>query len=317
MVFCSICGVKSNSTDNYCENCGSLLRHDKYFNSSKLESFAQIVNDENLEIIRNNPITETEYNIILENIYEMGKSHLDNQNLDNLDIIEKIKCVTKAYADITYKSKGAEQGSYSYNQIKIDDRLTDSDIIATLIHELSHHLFSEIFEQMLMLIWEVQKSDALEAFVSFILGTNPIYVLINEYCAHTVEGRFIPHGYQKYASFNRILTEEFDLKEDEDVISFALIMGNTMADDIIRILENFITDDYRNEIKLVYQQNFNNPPNYDEILLESDDTYEIEEKLKHLHIILISGIIASKDEDSYELLKEIKNNFVLNNARSI
>ena len=314
MVFCSVCGTKSNTESEICEKCGSLLRYDKYFNITELNTFNQIANDRNLEIIKNNPITQKEYNIILENIYQIALNNLKNHDLEKLDITDKIRIITSSYAKISYKSKGAEQGSYSYNQIRIDDRLCDCDIISTLIHELSHHLFSEIFEEMLMLMWQVKKSYALEAFVSFILGTNPIYVLINEYCAHTVEGRFIPHGYQKYASFNRILTEEFDLDNDSEVIEFALMMGNSMADDIIHILENFITDELRDEIKLVYQHNYNNPPNYDEILLESDDVYEIDEKLKHLHIILISGIIASRDEGSYELLRQIKKDFIENNS---
>ena len=314
MLFCSICGMKSDQENEICENCGSLLRKDKYFSINELNSFNQIANDENLEILKNNPITDSEYNIILENIRQIGESNLEKHDLNTLDIIDKIKIITSSYAKITYKSKGAEQGSYSYNQIRIDDRLADCDIIATLIHELAHHLISEIFEEMLMLVWEVKKTYALEAFVSFILGTNPIYVLINEYAAHTVEGRFIPHGYQKYASFNRILTEEFDLEKDSEVIELALMLGNSLADDIIHILESFITEDLRHEIKVVYQLNYNNPPNYDEILLESDDIYETGEKLKHLHIILISGIIAARNEDSYELLKEIKRNFIKNST---
>lgn len=314
IVFCSVCGVESDSKSKVCKNCKSLLISDKYFNINELNSFAQIANDENIEILKASPVTETEYEIILENIRRIALRNLERHDLSALNTIDKIRVIASSYAKITYKSKGAEFGSYSYNRIRIDDRLADCDIIATLIHELAHHLLSEIFEQMLMLVWEVKKTYALEAFVSFILGTNPIYVLINEYCAHTVEGRFIPHGYQKYASFNRILTEEFDLENDAEVIDFALMMGNSMADDIIRILENFIGDDLRDEIKLVYQRNYNNPPNYDEILLESDEVYETAEKLKHLHIILISGIIASKDEESYELLRQIKKDFIENNG---
>ena len=313
MVFCSICGKKANPSKITCGYCGSLLRDDEYFNLSRLETFREIANDSNLKILEENPITPLEYDIILKNITEIAQNNLKNVNLKEKTILEKIKLITLSYAKITYKSKGAEQGSYSYNQIKIDDRLCDCDIISTLIHELAHHLFSEIFEQMLMYIWEVEKSDALEAFVSFTLGVNPVFVLINEYCAHTVEGRFIPHGYQRYGSFNNLLSEEFDLEKDEEAISFALIMGNSIADDLIHILENFITDDLRSEIKEIYQKSYNVSPKYDEILLESDDILDTEEKLKHMHIILMSGIAASNNEDSSELFSRIMDEFTLSN----
>lgn len=71
---------------------------------------------------------------------------------------------------------------------------------------------------------------------------------MNEYCAHTVEGRFIPHGYQNYGSFNSILE---DLKDelDKETAFISLVLGNTLAEDIIHLLEHFIDDDLRCEIK--------------------------------------------------------------------
>ena len=315
MVYCSVCGTKSKSQGILCEKCGSLLKNEKYYNLNKLETFNEIATDLNLKILNDNPLSTLEYEILLKNITQMGKEYLKNYDYEfsTTNVLGKIKLITKSYADVVYKSKGAEQGSYSYNQIKIDDRLNDSDIISTLIHELTHHLFNEIFEQMLMYVWEVKKTDAIEAFVSFTIGTNPVYLLMNEYCAHTVEGRFIPHGYQRYGSFNSILNEEFDLENDHEVISFALMMGNSLASDIINILENFITDDIRSEIKQEYLRSSSLRPDYEEMILESDETLPVEEKLKHMHVILMSGIALSGDENCEEIFSIFKEGYNIHN----
>lgn len=315
MVYCSVCGTKSKSQGILCEKCGSLLKNEKYYNLNKLENFNEIATDLNLKILNDNPLSALEYEILLKNITQMGKEYLKNYDYEfsTTNVLGKIKLITKSYADVVYKSKGAEQGSYSYNQIKIDDRLNDSDIISTLIHELTHHLFNEIFEQMLMYVWEVKKTDAIEAFVSFTIGTNPVYLLMNEYCAHTVEGRFIPHGYQRYGSFNSILNEEFDLENDHEVISFALMMGNSLASDIINILENFITDDIRSEIKQEYLRSSSLRQDYEEMILESDETLPVEEKLKHMHVILMSGIALSGDENCEEIFSIFKEGYTIHN----
>lgn len=315
MVYCSLCGLKSDSQTILCEKCGSLLKNEKYFNLNRLENFNEIATDRNLKILNDNPLSPLEYEILLKNIVEMGKEYLKSYDYEfsTTNILGKIKIISKSYAEVQYKSKGAEQGSYSYNQIKIDDRLNDCDIISTLIHELSHHLFNEIFEQMLMYIWEVEKTDAIEAFVSFTIGTNPVYLLMNEYCAHSVEGRFIPHGYQRYGSFNSILNEEFDLETDTEVISFALMMGNSLANDIIGILENFITDDIRSEIKQEFLRTSTMAPDYEEMILESEEVLPVREKLKHMHVILMSGIALSGDENCEEIFSVFKEGYRIHN----
>ena len=60
-----------------------------------------------------------------------------------------------------------------------------------------------------MYVWSCSKTDAIEALAWFTLIGNPLTKLTDEYCAHTCEGRFIPHGYQNYGSFNNILANDF------------------------------------------------------------------------------------------------------------
>lgn len=315
MVFCSKCGKENNTQDTFCTECGSVLMNEKYLSLNKLETFKEIANEPNLNIIKENPLSELEYAIILKNIEEIGWDYLNDldNEFKNRSTLGKIKLLTLSYADVAYKSKGAELGSYAFNRIEVDDRLNDCDIVSTLIHELAHHLFNEIFEQILMYIWEVKKSDALEAYVSFTLGTNSVFILCNEYCAHTVEGRFIPHGYQNYGSFNRILKENFNLRKDSEAITFALILGNSIADDIINILEKFITPEIRREIKQMYKKDYPRPPSYDDILLENKEILDSEEKIKNMHGILISGISIANNKDSEELFNKIEDGYISNN----
>ncbi len=74
----------------------------------------------------------------------------------------------------------------------------------------------DIIESLLCDVFQVKQSSTLEGFVWYCLSND--LALMNEYCAHTVEGRFIPHGYQNYASFENLLEETtFD---DEKIRDF-------------------------------------------------------------------------------------------------
>lgn len=311
MVFCSKCGSENTDDNDKCEKCGEFLTKKEYLNSKIYENYEDIFTDENLKAI--NALTVEGYNTIIQNITDMGHYHLKEYystiNNRNLTILDKIKALTQAYSKISYKSSGAELGSYSFNSIRIDDRLDDSNQISTLIHELSHHLFSEIFEQILMYLWNCKKSDAIEALAWFTLIGNPLTNLTNEYCAHTCEGRFIPHGYQNYGSFNAILTQEFDPEKDKDAIGLGLIFGNTIAQDIIIILEDFITYDLREEIKQQFKKDFTYPPRYDQILLETKERLPDDVKLENIKFILKAGYEAAKDKKMQEVLDEFKNKF--------
>lgn len=285
MVFCSKCGYENSDDNNNCEKCGEVLIKRKYLEIKSYENFEDIFTQSNFEKI--DEITLEGYNTIIENITNMGhyylKEYYSNTNLNKrqMTILNKIKALAQAYSKISYKSSGAELGSYSFNIIRVDDRLDDAKQIATLIHELSHHLFSEIFEQILMYVGGCSKSDAIEALAWFALIGSPLARLTNEYCAHTCEGRFVPHGYQNYGSFNNILINEFtsNSKKDQDAITFALVMGNTMAQDILLILGDFIDYDLREEIKQQFKKDFSYPPSYDQILLETNNVFSPEDKI--------------------------------------
>lgn len=311
MVFCSKCGSENNDSNDKCEKCGEFLVKAEYLTLKQYENLDDIFKDENFKAL--DDLTVNGYDIIIKNIAEMGHDHLkkyyEANNVRNLTILDKIKALTQAYCEINYKSSGAELGSYSFNSINVDDRLDSANQIATLIHELSHHLFSEIFEQVLMYLWGCDKSDAVEALAWFTLIGNPVTQLTNEYCAHTCEGRFIPHGYQNYGSFNNILINEFDSEKDKDAIGLALVFGNTIARDIINILEEFIDYDLRDDIKKQFRQDFSYPPRYDQILLETREYLPDEIKVDNIKFILKGGYEAAKDKKMQEIIDTFKEKF--------
>lgn len=313
MVFCSKCGNENSDDNNNCENCGEFLIRKEFFDVKSYENFEDIFKGNNYEKL--DEITLEGYNTVIRNIARMGHHHLKEyyKNTDinkrHMSTLNKIKAITQAYSKISYKSSGAELGSYSYNSIRVDDRLDKASQISTLIHELSHHLYSEIFEQLLMYVWRCGKSDAIEALAWFTLIGSPLTQLSNEYCAHTCEGRFVPHGYQNYGSFNNILVNEFDPEKDQKAVNIGLVMGNTMAQDILFILEDFIDYDLREEIKEQFKKDFKYPPKYDQIMLETNAVMSPEDKIESIISTLKGGYAAAKDRKMREILNEFKKKY--------
>lgn len=143
-------------------------------------------------------LTADDYDAIIDEIYEMARPLVKFEDDDT--IFEKVSKIVNAYVPWSYKSRGGELGFYRSNSIKLDDRLLDSQKISTLIHELTHHFVAEILESIICYMLDVEKTQAIEGFIAFFL-IDPLSKIMNEYCASTVEGRFIPHGFQNYGAF--------------------------------------------------------------------------------------------------------------------
>ena len=322
MVYCSQCGTKNPEVNTFCNKCGSTLIKPEYFNLQTYYDFNQLFTNENKKILEELSFSVGAYNTIIENIKEEGKANYEKlldeipyEKQQNMDILSKIKLITNAFAKISYKSRGAELGSYSFNMINIDDRLDKANQISTLIHELTHHLVAEIFEQALMYLLEVKKSETLEAFIWLVLLGNPTAVLMDEYCAHTVEGRFVPHGYQNFGSFNNVLNQSFDPEKEEDrqMVQSHIVLGNSIAEDLIRLLEGFITPQLREEIKAQYKKDFNFPPKYDQIVCETKETLPYQVKASIINIMLVSAFETAQEVDVDDALNEFKKNFIIVN----
>ncbi len=274
---------------------------------NRYNNFRNIITEENIRKFSESSLNRKGYESIIERLTGIGLlatlAELDRvKGRYAIDILDVITIIATRYAKVIPKSSGAALGTYSFNVIQVDDRLDKSEQIATIIHELSHHLFAEIFEQTMMIMLECDKTDAIESFVGFALNQREMR-LINEYCASTVEGRFIPFGYQDYGSFNNLLMTQFDPITDRELVLFCLTMGNTIAQDIIKILEILIPPVFREEIKIQYKRDFRRPQS-DGILLETNQTVPEDFKYVFINTSIAVAMKSASSGEFDEMLNE-------------
>ena len=260
---------------------------------NNLKNPEELFTDENIEKIIRCDIHTDDYKFILDTIRQSGQWTLTNLvrdydlNINELSVKDRVLLFAKSFTDVEYKSVGRILGSYSFSQIRIDDRLSRPLIITSIIHELTHFLLEKIIKEVLMKVLNTNDTPLISSFVKILLEDDLNY-LLDEYCAHNVEGRFTLYGYQDYSSFNCKLNEISHLYSKED-IDYALLMANTFAYDIKDIMEDFIDDDLREDIKDEFLK-LPDKPNYEPLELEIDSKLEGNYFIEALALILTSGI---------------------------
>lgn len=270
----------------------SYLKNDCY--SNNLNSIEEFFTDKNIERIIECDVSYDDYLQILTDIKLNSSETFNNLiNLYNLDfnelsIRDKVLLFSKSWVNTQFKSVGKLLGSYSFNTIKIDDRLSNSLIITSIIHELTHFLLEKILKEILMRILNTNDTPLISSYIKILLEDNDLNYLLDEFCAHTVEGRFALYGFQDYSSFNYKLNEISHLYSKED-IDYALVIANTFAYDIKDIIEEFIDDDLREDIKDEFLK-LNSQPNYEPLKLEIESKLENNDFIESIAIILTSGI---------------------------
>ncbi len=318
---CPKCGRKFSRRDTFCPDCLVSLKpiDDKpdiknIKNNPKIsckgintyKSFDELMNDENFALINNFDFTMKDFGHIIRDIKLQGFKNMDKMikdneiDLDELDVLDKVLIFAKSFVSVEYKSYGATLGYYEYNKIHIDDRQRKSLQITTLIHELSHFLLKEILTHIICDILNATKNKYVESLVTYILSNSVFNNLIDEYAAHTVEGRFTVFGYQDYSSFVAIQ----DNLEAEH-IEIAKTIGNTFAVHIKDMLESFIDWDLREEIKSQLLSDTIEDPDYRQLVFESCNMLSDEGFLKAIWLILTEGF---QDVD-LELLMSYKKEF--------
>ncbi len=317
---CDVCGTLNLKENNYCTHCGNklILEHicpfcgetnpdfstmcvkcNSQINPISIEDFETLFSEFNQNLLLDAQISNEQYNQILSNIF-IRAEYFD---IWGDTIRNKILNLAGIFTECKPKARGYERGFiFLGNSIYYDDRLDDSVQIATIIHELGHFFLFEIIENLLCHVFKVKSSSTLQSFVWYFL-TLPEFKIMNEYCAHTVEGRFIPYGYQNYGSFN-VLVESYGF--DDDSLDSMMILGNSFANEIIIYLEKYIDDELRSEIKLQYRKDLTQP-SYESIFKETDNCFPLDVKnsvlLKMLHDVL-KEVSSSEDINELESIKE-------------
>lgn len=264
---------------------------EKIFNPiNKYESIFKVISSSNIQLFKDKKLNSEIYYNLLDNVMEDVLKKIDKNS--KAHIYNKITQFVSYFAEIQYESIDNADGLYSCNVIKIDRSGKITKTIAILIHELAHHLLSEIFELYLMYLFNSKKTDAIEAFAWYVLNFKEEYLLMNEYCAHTVENYFMPFQYNNYGSFNRVL-KKFNLSNREDIekINFATKLGNTFAQDIIYMLNKYFDDNLKKEIKKQFILDGCVLKIFEGTKFKTNDFFNDEMKFDKINAILIESII--------------------------
>ena len=288
---CPVCGESNSDIATHCVKCGSQL------NPISIDDFDILFNDFNQNLLENSEVRDEDYLELLSNIFVRA----DYIDLWGETTKNKILNLANIFTECKPKSRGYERGFIFLGTcIFYEDRLADSVQIATIIHELAHYFLFNIIENLLCDILKVKPSSVIQSFVWYFLIL-PEFEIMSEYCAHTVEGRFIPYGYQNYGSYNSLVE---NCGFDDESLYTVIKLGNSFANEIIVYLEKYIDDDLRNEIKLQYRKDLT-PPTNESILSEMNECFSINLKNKLL-ISMLSDVLKEVSKDS-EARKELEN----------
>ena len=307
--YCPKCGEKYPEEDNICFDCLLHLKkisdkidvgeiktdyHFVFKGDNSYDDLKELLSADNLLKIKDFDLTYDDYLKILKNIKFQALKNFDDlvkQNkldFDSMNILDKIILFSKSFVEVNYKSYGAELGYFEEGIIYIDDRQTKSLQITTLIHELSHFIIKEILIHILCRILNATKNSVVVDLVGFILSYSHFTQLIDEYCAHNVEGRFTMFGFQDYSSYIQI-ERSLNGEMSEDEIEITKSIGNTFAISIKDILEALIDKQLREDIKEQFLKDVLYRPNYMALEMENCQLLNEEGFLKAVWLILNDG----------------------------
>ena len=302
---CPKCGKESPDISNFCIECGV------EFESTP--GFDKYISKETIDILESANLSKEEYDNILNDIIDEAKGKYDKllseSSYDKEDIfpLDDIKYIAQSFASLSFKNEGSEYGHYGFNLIEIDERLNSSLQIFAIIKELGHHLLAEILENVFVYVLGVEKDDELESVVATTFKFEAPR-LMDEYCACMIQEYFIPYGFQNYNSFYEFY-DNVD-KNSDDVI-FYLNLANSLAQDIIYILNEFIDDDLREKIRIQFKVD-EISKEHGSLGLDNLITLKDEEKINAITSITLKVPIEVflNDKGSYEdILDDYKDKF--------
>jgi len=311
---CKACGAKYPENYDYCVRChfdeplepiteiiqiNNIETHpNRYYDfkqyPNRFDEINELLTQSNINKLTDFNLDESHFTDIIKNIEKTYKEILfnliDTYNIDfdSITPLEKILLFSKSFVKTEYKEGGGDLGHFEFNEIYIDDRATNALQITTILHELSHFLLAEILEQIVSLLLNTNKTDAVEAFVCYTLVCDDFNYLIDEYCAHTVEGRYAVLGYQDYGSYKSILSN-FIKNNNEDYVDVAKSIGNTFAFYIKQIMNSFIDDKLREDIKNEFLK-INDSPKYSELQFETTEVFDWERFSKAIKLMLTNNV---------------------------
>lgn len=302
-IYCSCCGAINNTNNTYCSECGEILHlFEKFEQTKEINTISELFTNMHKFQLNNKILTEEIYETIIHSIIEVGKNRITYRK--NMNTLDRVIAIANAYSIVISKENGKTYGEYAFNVICVDKQFDSAIQIATLLHELTHHLFNEIISSILIYTWNVKKTPMIDSFMQTMLSI-PEILLISEYCASSTEKYYLPEDYVSYSSFNSICE---DINYDKNKISRCLIIGNSMHNSIIEILNSFIDDSLKNEIKEEFRKNNTKPIAKSICIEDSNKTNTILRNVYLMDMIVNSYDMMDK-EDIYPIINKNKNYF--------
>ena len=271
----------------------------KFFNlnvyENNFDEINTLFNEENIQKLQKFEFTYKDYNNILKNIKKSYSQSLKEiiekygleEKFNSLSPLDKVLLFAKSFTNVKYKKIGDDYGYLYFNTIYVEERLDEPLIITTIIHELTHFILAEILKQVIMNVLKTNKNHLIESFIFMILQED-LWYLLDEFCAHSVEGRFTLYGYQDYGSYEYKLNEVSSNLSHND-IDYSLNIASNFAQDINKIIESYIREGLRQDIKKEFNR-INREPNMRGLNLEREVILSEDGVVKSLKDILNNGI---------------------------
>ena len=249
-IYCSCCGFPNENHKKYCERCNEILHNfNKLDLNKQINTIEELFSQENIIKLNNSILTINSYEMIIQDIIETGSNRLIYKK--NMTPLERIRAIAESYSIVISKDDGKSYGEYAYNVICIDEQFDSAIQIATLLHELTHHLFNEIIKRIMMYTLNIKKTPLIDGLIQ-VMSTLPTILLISEYCASSTEKRYLPEEYVSYSSFNHICE---DLNYNKQIILNTFVIGKGIHDSINRILDEFIDEGLKEAIINEFHKN--------------------------------------------------------------
>ena len=101
-VYCSECGKANNSENIYCKSCNATLKTEKIEYGNKINSFEELITQENYKILSETYFTPNAYNAILEEIIRIGYDKFTYN--ENKSTLENVYDIVDEYVNIFSKT---------------------------------------------------------------------------------------------------------------------------------------------------------------------------------------------------------------------
>lgn len=231
LIYCPECGKENYPLNRKCTGCNNTLVSFATTTDNEMNSFEDILTQENIEKIQQTDIPIEFYEYLCDSVVKHSeKTHLN----DELTILEKILLICSNYVKIRNNDQIGTFGLYDYNTIILNPTYSQSLQSATLIKNLSVHIHLKMLESLFMYIFDVPSNVYTESFIDYCRYSGAFENFVQKYYSSQVEAHFTPDEYDNYEDVEQIY---FSNLFEENEFKRGLFIGNTYAQELIRILE--------------------------------------------------------------------------------